>query len=141
MGEGGDVYRIAATLTAPEWPCEGARIEIEPEMSAHANPDLLGIVLTSLIDNACKFRKPDAVARARIGSREEGTARIFFVSDEGIGFAMSFAPKLFLPFERLHYPGTGIGLANAKRIVERHRGRIWAEGEPGKGATFSFTLG
>ena len=114
-------------------------VEVQPGMTAEADPGLVHSVWQNLVDNACKF-SPNGCA-VRVG--EEGGA--FFVRDEGVGFDMRYAPKIFLPFERLvadsEFPGTGIGLANVKRIVERHGGRVWAESEPGKGSTFWFTLG
>lgn len=94
----------------------------------------------NLLDNAAKFCGPK---EACVEFGREGEA--FFVRDQGIGFDPKYAYKLFQPFERLHregeFPGTGIGLANVKRIVDRHGGRIWAESRPGEGATFFFTLG
>jgi len=92
----------------------------------------------NLIENAVKFSTP--AAAIRIGQREGA----FFVSDSGIGFDMEYASKIFRPFERLvrdeEYPGTGIGLANTQRIVQRHGGKVWAESEPGLGSIFYFTL-
>jgi light-regulated signal transduction histidine kinase (bacteriophytochrome) len=101
------------------------------------------ILATILIDNAGKYRAPGTAPHIQVGRHVDGA---YFVSDNGIGFDMAYVHKLFQPFERLHrdtaYPGTGIGLANAKRIVERHDGQMWAT-SPGvsKGATFFFTLG
>ncbi len=115
------------------------RFEIEGGLSAEGDPRLLRFVLLNLMDNACKFSPRGG--EIRISKKDES----FFVSDDGIGFEMAYAHKLFLPFERLvnesEYPGTGIGLANVQRIVHRHGGRVWAESEPGRGATFFFTLG
>ena len=131
--------RVAANLREVEPNAKDARFVIQPGLHVHADPAMLEIVLTILFDNAAKYRKP---GEAQIEFGFDGEA--YFTRDEGIGFDMRFSDKLFRPFERLHrdqeYPGTGIGLANAKRIVERHGGRIWAESEPGKGATFRFTL-
>ncbi len=118
-------------------------IDIEPGLAATGDSRLVGMLLFNLLDNACKYARPTAKPRATLGCKLVDAERVFFVTDNGIGFEMAFVGKLFNAFERLHgseYPGTGIGLANVKRIVERHGGRVWAEGEPGVGATFCFTL-
>ena len=116
-------------------------VTIEPGLHALVDPSMLEIVVTILFDNATKYRKRETRAHVEFGFDGEA----YYVMDDGIGFDMRFVDKLFRPFERLHrdqdYPGTGIGLANAKRIVDRHGGRIWAESEPGRGSTFRFTLG
>jgi two-component system, OmpR family, sensor kinase len=118
----------------------GTAIEVQPGMRALGDPTLIRIVLDNLIDNACKYSAGVSEPRIVIGARDGA----FFVADNGAGFDMAFSNKLFRPFERLHrdisIKGTGIGLANVKRIVEKHGGSVWAEGEPGKGATFYFTL-
>lgn len=119
----------------------GADVEAAPGLAVKGDPRLLGIVLHNLIENACKYRPKERPSHIEVGEQDGA----IFVRDDGIGFDMKYAPKLFVPFERLHrdgdYAGTGIGLANVKRIVERHGGRVWAESEPGKGSTFFFTLG
>jgi PAS domain S-box-containing protein len=119
---------------------QGAQFLVAPGLLAKGDPRQLRLVLDNLIDNACKYAKRDQPVLVEVGSRSGA----FFVRDNGIGFDPAFSHKLFQPFERLHsgagYEGTGIGLANVKRIVERHGGRVWAESEPGKGATFYFTL-
>lgn len=128
----------AADVAARGWKV-GPSIEIEPDMMAQGDPNLIGYVLTNLLDNAVKF-SPDG-ANVTVGEQDG----VFFVRDEGIGFDMAYADKLFTPFERLvdqkAFEGTGLGLANVRRIVERHGGKVWAESEPGKGSTFWFTLG
>ena len=100
-------------------------------------------VLQNLIANAIKFRGKD-VPHVHVSAREEGGEWLFSVKDNGIGIDAQYADRLFVIFQRLHsreeYPGTGIGLAVCKRIVERHGGRIWFGSEPGKGSTFYFTL-
>jgi len=112
--------------------------EIQRGLEATGDARLMRLVLLNLIENACKFSPSQG--HVTVGKEEVG----FFVRDEGIGFEMTYADKLFQPFERLvnesQYPGTGIGLANVQRIVHRHGGRVWAESEPGRGATFYFTL-
>jgi PAS domain S-box-containing protein len=112
--------------------------DVQEGMTAAADANLIGHVLTNLIDNACKFSP--AKGRVWIGSKGD----LYFVRDEGIGFDMAYAEKMFVAFERLvdqeAFDGTGVGLANVKRIIERHGGRVWAESQPGNGATFWFTL-
>lgn len=114
------------------------QIEVEKDMGSQGDPRLVRFVWQNLIENAVKFSPPGG--RIWVGKDADG----FFVRDEGIGFDPEYAHKLFQPFERLvrddQFPGTGIGLANVKRIVERHRGEVSAEGRPGKGATFRFRL-
>jgi PAS domain S-box-containing protein len=115
---------------------EGAR--------AQGDRRLLEVVLQNLLANAWKFTRKQPQARIEFG-REEGDEKpVFFVRDNGAGFDMSYSDKLFAPFQRLHgqeeFEGHGIGLATVQRVINRHGGRIWAEGEIGKGATFSFTL-
>jgi signal transduction histidine kinase len=101
-------------------------------------------VFTNLLSNALKFTRETETARIEIGSRVENGEQIVFVRDNGVGFDMRHANKLFGVFQRLHraeeYEGTGLGLALVSRIVVQHGGRIWAEGEPGEGACFYFTL-
>jgi PAS domain S-box-containing protein len=122
------------------------RVEIVVEGSLHADVDraLTQSLLDNLVRNAWKFTSKSAVARIEFGATDNHDTRAFFVRDNGAGFDMELAGKLFAPFQRLHkaadYPGTGIGLANAQRIVQRHGGRIWAEGSIDHGATFYFTL-
>lgn len=113
---------------------------IQPGLMARGDLLLIRIVLENLIGNACKYSSLTEHPVIEIGHGAHG----FFVRDNGVGFDMLFQHKLFQPFERLQadlpYPGTGIGLANVRRIVEKHGGKVSAEGEPGKGATFYFSL-
>jgi signal transduction histidine kinase len=97
------------------------------------------------LGNAWKFTAKTAKARIEVGALCSDSGPIFFVRDDGVGFDGTRAKRLFEPFERMHsateFPGAGIGLATVRRIIERHRGKIWAESTPGQGATFFFTLG
>lgn len=119
-------------------------IQVQPDLHAQCDSKLIGMALQNLLENACKYRKSDGEATIRFGAEELDGEQVYFVKDNGIGFDMTYVAKLFQPFERLHreeYAGTGIGLANVKRAIERHGGRVWAEGSPGAGAQFFFTLG
>jgi len=111
----------------------------------HADPTLLRQVWANLLDNALKFTRQREVARIEIGSQEMAGERVYLVRDNGVGFEMRYMSKLFGVFQRLHhnegYEGTGVGLALTQRILQRHGGRIWAEAEVDRGATFYFTLG
>ena len=119
-------------------------IKIADSLEDWADPRLMRIVLENLLGNAWKFTGEKEPAEIEFGLIKKDEAEIYFVRDNGAGFDMEYAHKLFAPFQRLHnieeYPGTGIGLAIIKRIIHRHGGKVWAEGVPDKGATFYFTL-
>jgi signal transduction histidine kinase len=131
---------VEETLGA--WPEEGIEIKIHPNMSAYGDERLIKLVLTNLIDNAIKYSDKERSLKIVVGWDDE--ERAFFVRDNGIGFEPQYEEKIFEPFARLHrdrdIPGTGIGLANCKRAIERHRGRLWTRSQPGIGTTFFFSL-
>ena len=123
-------------------PERAVAVDIAPDLAAEGDAKLLRIALDNLLGNAWKFTGRRADARIEFG-REDGA--VFCVRDNGAGFDMAYADKLFGAFQRLHdageFPGTGIGLATAQRVIHKHGGRIWAESAPDAGATFRFTLG
>jgi light-regulated signal transduction histidine kinase (bacteriophytochrome) len=126
-------------------PDRDVAVEIEDDLACDGDPRLLAIVLGNLIENAWKFTARTPAACIRIGRRRgDGGENVIYVQDNGAGFDMSYANKLFNAFQRLHavsdFPGTGIGLATVHRIVTRHGGRVWADAKTGQGATFQFTL-
>jgi light-regulated signal transduction histidine kinase (bacteriophytochrome) len=118
---------------------------LETAMPAVADPVLIRSVMENFLGNAWKFTRNAEKAVIRCGAICKGTNPVFYVKDNGAGFNMEYKKKLFSAFQRLHrideFEGTGIGLASVQRIVTRHGGTVWAEGEEGKGATFYFTLG
>jgi len=122
------------------------RIEfwIEDGLEANADPRLLRVVLENLLGNACKFTSKRTSARVEFGKMHRNGSTAYFVRDNGAGFDPAYADRLFGAFQRLHgateFPGTGVGLATVQRIIHRHGGQIWAEGEVEKGAAFYFTL-
>jgi PAS domain S-box-containing protein len=135
---------IAAELRRAD-PDRTAEVEIEPGLVAAGDPRLLRVLVGNLLSNAWKFTAGSEPARIELGRcPTSADGRGFFVRDNGAGFDMTYANKLFAPFQRLHrqseFPGTGVGLAIVQRIVHRHGGRVWAEGAVGRGATFYFTL-
>ncbi len=124
---------------------ENLNFSIEPHVTACGDLDMLGICLRNLLGNAIKYSAKRADASVGFGQKTIAGEKVYFVTDNGVGFNMDYVNKLFQPFCRLHkeseFEGSGIGLATARRIIERHNGRIWVEAAEGKGATFYFTLG
>jgi PAS domain S-box-containing protein len=141
---GAEVADIAAELQH-QAPGRHVRFTIQQPARATADPTLIRTVLQNLLDNAWKYTSGRDDAAIEFGMTPEGTSgSCFYVRDNGAGFDAAYAGKLFKPFERLHsaaeFPGTGVGLASVRQIVERHGGRTWADGASGAGATFYFTL-
>ncbi len=133
---------LARLLSAE--PHREVQVEVEEGLSAWADPRLVAVALDNLLGNAWKFTRRREHARIELGSTVANGEPVFFVRDNGAGFDMAFVGKLFTVFQRLHsgaeFEGTGVGLATVQRIVRRHGGRVWAEGEVEGGATFYFTL-
>jgi signal transduction histidine kinase len=125
-------------------PARKIRIYIEDGLEIQADPALMRMVLDNLLGNAWKYTGKTIDPEISFGQMVTKTKKIFYVRDNGAGFDMSKADKLFNPFQRFHssadFQGTGVGLATVRRIIERHGGRVWAEAEPGKGATFYFLI-
>ncbi|MCJ7588646.1 MAG: PAS domain-containing protein [Candidatus Aminicenantes bacterium] len=119
-------------------------IKIAEGLEDTADPRLMRVALENLLGNAWKFTGKQSEAVIEFGSTKEGEKKVYFIRDNGAGFDMAYADKLFAPFQRLHtteeYAGTGIGLATVQRIARRHGGKAWAEGQVDKGATFYFSL-
>ena len=134
---------VMARLQAAE-PSRAVEVAIPDAIAAaEADPHLMTTALEALLQNAWKFTRGRAPARIELGMQPNGPL-VYFVRDNGAGFDMRYAGKLFAPFQRMHsereFEGVGVGLAVAQRVVSRHGGRLWAEAAPGLGATFYFTL-
>ena len=139
-----DLARAVAADLQVTLPERRVDFEIEPQLFVEGDADLLRAALTNLLHNAWKFTRKQPNARIEVGRTEAEGQAVFFIHDNGAGFDMQYADRLFGPFQRLHaagdFEGSGIGLATVQRVIRRHGGEIWAEGEPGIGATFFFTL-
>jgi light-regulated signal transduction histidine kinase (bacteriophytochrome) len=135
---------ILARLQETE-PARKVQTKIRPGVVVTGDGQLLRIALENLLENAWKFTSKLAESRIEFGVTQASGEPTYFVRDNGAGFDMTYADRLFGPFQRLHaqgeFPGSGIGLATVQRIIHRHGGRVWAEGLIGQGATFQFTLG
>jgi signal transduction histidine kinase len=143
-----DLSAIAITILEDLTAAHPEReVKTSVQLGCHANADkgLMQVVLQNLLRNAWKFTSRNSSAKIEFGCFQSGAETVYFVRDNGAGFDQRMAGRLFKPFQRLHaesdFSGTGIGLATVQRVITRHEGRIWAEGEVGKGAVFYFTLG
>lgn len=142
-----DVTDLAGEILGDLAATDGRRVaeaDIAPGLRANADPRLLRIALENLLSNAWKFTAPRAPTTISVGQEMTGSGLAFYVRDNGVGFDMARAGRLFRPFQRLHdgqeFPGMGIGLATAQRVIRRHGGEIWARSTLGEGAIFYFTL-
>jgi light-regulated signal transduction histidine kinase (bacteriophytochrome) len=141
------LVQMALEQLRPEMEGRAVDLSVAPLPVCQGEPVLLEQVFVNLIGNALKYSRGRQPAHIEVGCLQDPGSRetVFFVRDDGVGFDMQYAGKLFGVFHRLHraedYEGTGVGLAIVQRIVQRHGGRVWAEAETGKGATFYFTLG
>ncbi|MDE2238246.1 MAG: hypothetical protein KGK30_10170, partial [Elusimicrobia bacterium] len=140
-----EVARQVCSQLKDSQPERAVEFVVQDGLSAEADPNLARTLLENLLGNAWKYTMKHARARVEFGRAEREGETIYFVRDDGAGFNMDYAGKLFKPFSRLHqaseFAGAGIGLATVHRIIERHGGRIWAESAVEKGSTFYFTLG
>jgi len=134
----------AASLAAAQ-PQRSVQISIQKDMQVDGDAGLMRAVIDNLVGNAWKFTEKTGAPAIDIGSQQRDGRTVYFVRDNGAGFDMQYANKLFSPFQRLHhaseFEGTGIGLATVRKVISRHGGSVWAEGAVGRGATIFFTLG
>ncbi|MCX8035662.1 MAG: PAS domain S-box protein [Candidatus Sumerlaeia bacterium] len=139
-----ELVQIVLAELQPTWQGRNVQLDIRPLPPARGDWSLLRQVWTNLLSNALKFTRHRPTARVEVGGESRDGESIYYVKDNGAGFDMQYAGKLFGVFQRLHsteeFEGTGVGLAIVQRIVRRHGGRVWAEGKVGEGAVFYFTL-
>ena len=140
----GQIVRDSLTEITPATGQRNIKWVIDNLPEIYGDYNLLRLVWINLIDNAVKYTRMKKSAEIKIGHRAESNRLVFFISDNGAGFDMKYADKLFGVFQRMHssadFEGTGIGLANVRQIINRHGGETWAESEPDKGSTFYFSL-
>ena len=139
------LWSEAATIVRERYPGREVELTIQPGLHIVGDGRLLRIALENLLDNAWKYSSVRSTAQISIGSEQRNDECVHYIRDNGVGFDMAYAGKLFWPFQRLHaesqFTGTGIGLVTVQRIVAMHGGRVWAEAVPDRGATFFFTVG
>jgi light-regulated signal transduction histidine kinase (bacteriophytochrome) len=137
------VQSVASEVAAAN-PDRSVPVVVAPGMRAYADPRLLRIVVANLLENAWKFTARRQRPAVEVGPCQNTSLPTYYVRDNGAGFDPAYASKLFGAFQRLHaereFPGTGIGLAIVQRVITRHGGTIWAQSQPGEGATFFFSL-
>jgi signal transduction histidine kinase len=142
-----DLSKIVENITgqlSPQYQETNFTLKIEETPPTRADENMVTIMLTNLLTNAYKFTANQSQPQISFGCKGHNGGVTYYLQDNGIGFSMEYAEKIFAPFERLHsseYEGTGIGLAIARRVIQRHKGRIWAASEEGKGTTFYFSFG
>ena len=140
-----DVCAASAATMRDRYPGRDVILDIAPGLEAHGDPRLLRIAIDNLLDNAWKYSAQRPQARINVAAESREGETVYSVRDDGVGFDMAYAGKLFGPFQRMHpesqFSGTGIGLVTVQRIVAMHGGRVWADAATDKGATFFFTLG
>jgi light-regulated signal transduction histidine kinase (bacteriophytochrome) len=138
------IAQEAAAVLRERHPERQVQLEIAPDMMVQGDARLLRIAMDNLLGNAWKYTSRASQPQITVGTRPGDKGPVYFVRDNGVGFDMAYAHKLFVPFQRLHpdaeFAGSGIGLVTVQRILARHGGRIWTEAAPDKGATFFFTL-
>jgi signal transduction histidine kinase len=139
-----ELARTVYTDIARTAPQRATVFDVDGDLTVHGDPRMLEIALRNLLSNAFKFTRGRQPGHIRLAAARQDGQRCYEIADDGVGFDPRFAHRLFEPFQRLHradeFEGTGVGLATVQRIVQRHGGRIWADGSPGAGATFRFTL-
>ncbi|MEZ0324915.1 MAG: ATP-binding protein [Fimbriimonas sp.] len=136
---------LCASVSKEKWPYGSIQCRVEPGLVTGGDATLVPIALRQLFENACKYSKPGKILLLEVGEQMVKGRTWFYLKDNGIGFDMQYADKVFEPFQRLHrdteYSGTGIGLANVRRVIHRHGGEIFVESQKGVGTTFFFNFG
>ena len=140
----GDIAEIIALQLQNSDRERSVNFDVEKDLVLYGDKNLMAIVIENLISNAWKYTSQNELTEIKIGKMQVKDETVFYCKDNGVGFDLRYANKLFMPFQRLHggneFEGNGIGLATVERVINRHHGRIWAESAPGEGATFFFVV-